>query len=350
MRLPLALAALLLPCAALAQSFPGRMPPNTIVCNNTGTSVNPLICKYITTAVTSTGAGSGWYLNDSPPAAISKFGDRVFIGDAVKYLATSPQSAANGNDWYSQFTCGGIYGACGAQIGSSTLMVEASLTNKFGTTAITGAASSLPCLGVNCGVIGVNGIAVNNVAATGGHTYANWGSYYECNNIVNNTGSCTGAEIDIAVAFDRDALFGTIPANNPFQQGGNNAIQSQCATAFSGFVCDTWLSLQGSSGGPNKFVTGINFMNNTVAPNRGPTMPGTGANATVAIALPEAYDIVWYHDVNTITGAVFTGSSGNLNFSTNGTLVVNGTTGVSCGAGTVNAATMVVTNGLVTHC
>jgi len=320
--------------------------------NGTFSNVAP-----IDSPVTGGSAGSGWYLNDSPPAVISKFGDRVFIGDAYKYLATSPSSSANGNDWYSQFTCAGVYGACGGQIGSSVLVVETSATNRFGTNAILGAASSLPCLGFNCGYIGVTGVAVNNVAATAGKTYAGWGSYYECNNMVNNTGSCTGAEIDIAMGFDRDAIFGTVPANNPFQQGGNNAIQSTCGTAFAGYVCDTWLSLQGGSGGPNKFVTGINIVNNTIAANRGPAMGATGTTATVAIALPETYDIVWYQNSSTIRSAVFGGSGGNLNlvgnnisFTTSGggSLILNTNVGVTCAG--ISAATFQSQGGIVTHC
>lgn len=356
MRLALGiLAALLLGSAAHGQTFPGLMPPATIVCNNTASSANPTNCTYIVTSVTGGIAGtpvstpgSGWFANDSPPAKISKFGDRVFIGDAVKYAATTPPPS--GGDWYNTYSC--ARSACGVYGGGATLLVETSATNAAGTLAIVGAASSQPCLGRNCGFIGLVGIGINDVAPTAGKTYNGWGLYAECNNVVNNTGACVGAEIDVGFEFDRDAIFGNIPANNPFQPGGANAIQSTCGTSYGSvtyYVCDTWLQLQ-SGAGNSKFVTGINFGQDSIMAGRGPQIgPIVGTNATVAVAMPETYMLTWWSDVNTIAGAVWTGAAGVLNFA--GTdLAMNGVFGVDCPAGTVNAATMVVTKGLVTHC
>jgi hypothetical protein len=67
-----------------------------------------------------------------------------------------------------------------------------------------------------------------------------------------------------------------------------------------------------------------------------------------AAAAPQSYGM----QVNAARSMSFTSSVGNTvaNFDFEGGLSVNGNIGVTCAAGTVNAATMTVSNGLVTHC
>lgn len=100
----------------------------------------------------------------------------------------------------------------------------------------------------------------------------------------------------------------------------------------------------GYGGGP-KFKAGIVIGSSSIRAAAGPSI--LGSNSTVAMAMPFTNYIIWYNG-SSASSAVWGGAAGSLNFFTTNTLTVNGVAGVTCSG--VNPTTMVVTNGLVTHC
>lgn len=124
----------------------------------------------------------------------------------------------------------------------------------------------------------------------------------------------------------------------------------------------------GAGGNPH-FQAGIVIQNDSIKTGVGPTVNGAGS--TVGMSMQSNYAIVWFTSANTSSGAIYSGTAGKLNLwapsdinlnagngSANisinaggaGGILINGTTAVSCNSGTVNAGTLVVKNGIVTHC
>lgn len=104
---------------------------------------------------------------------------------------------------------------------------------------------------------------------------------------------------------------------------------------------------QGCSGCP-KFETGIVFNATSLTAGAGPSILGVAS--TPAILFPQNDYIIWYNGASP-SAAIFTDGAGALNLViASNVLKMNGNSGASCAAGTVNAATFVSINGIVTHC
>jgi hypothetical protein len=283
-----------------------------------------------------------WFSNDTPPANINRLADSLLVGDAVNNLRNS---SCGGSDWFATFEATTSNGPCG-YIGAFALVAEASPTNANGDSGVFGAGQTKNTGSASIGAFGLTGIALNNNAAgPGGGPQGAWGIYGECDYIVHNThvSPCFGLELETS-NFIADVDAG---APDAFQQGPITSLQIGCGSGFTiggvgSFKCSAAANVVNVG---NQFIVGLNFLSNSIA-----TQTLFGGIASVAISLPENYGLVWYSAAATPVAGVDADSGGSLKFVSTGTIVINGIVSVSCTSGTVNAATVVVTDGIVTHC
>lgn len=245
-----------------------------------------------------------------------------FGGSPMSWLDTLIPNATTGSQIGVTATIGG--GAIGA--GSRT---SDTITSGLGTS---GGSAGAYLFGVNDDTggggpiaLGSNSVGIHRSGSTG----VTLGAQQDINSVVSTCSPTPDATLCAGTGTTIASLL---------TSGAFSSLATQDAT--SALTIGT-----GFTGGP-KFKSGIVIDTNALRTAQGPNI--LGSNSTPALSMTTANYIVWYNGASA-SSAVWGGSSGNLNFFGNN-LVVNGTAAVSCGAGSVNTATMIVTNGLVTHC
>ena len=320
------------PC--MAQTGPGNCPTDTVVGNIGGGT---------TCLISIIGQRSGqWYLDNTPPVNELRWKDKFFGGDAAVHYPNMSgpflgSSCAHG-DWFSNFFNTTRQGSC-SYLGIFQMIgeIDASISSSSG--GILGAAQTLN-VGSNQGTIGTMGYTLNN-HPNGTINFGGWGGYFECDQLVSNATGCLGFEVDVANIIN-DAYAG---APDPFQQTGLNSLQLACGSGFGTFPtvykCGTASQIV-NNGAP--YIIGISFQSNSIAPQTifgGPVSP--------AIVMATGYGILWYSAAGTPQGGIEINGSNTLTIAAP-TITINGTAAANCASGTVNAATVVVINGIVTHC
>lgn len=329
MRLILSALALLFSIAgAYAQSFPGLMPSNTVVCNLLGSQAAGQNCPKFSLPQT-----SNWFSTDTPPVNYIKLGDRLFVGDAVNY----PNNNTCGTgDWFTTYENTTSNGPC-AYIGSFQAVIESKINNSNPIGGLLTAGQSAHTSSATNGAFGLASFALENKTGAGSRTGGgSWAIYGECNKLIDNGANCYAIEVDVMTAVNN--------SNNPdpFTQGPYIGSQIGCGsgvTTPTNFHCSAAIQVVKNS---QPFNAGLVFINGSLA-----TGAGGGINA---VSMPLSYSIVWYSAANTPQGSITVDGTNNLSFGTGGTLKINGTSGVSCAAGTLNAATFTALDGIVTHC
>ena len=293
------------------------------------------------------------FANDTPPANILRWNDKIFIGDAAANFQNNGVPTLGGScpspDWFTTFYGTTQEGSCAYTYGFQ-LVVETDASLLYNSGAILGT-SQTKNVGHNQGALGVMGFMLNNHINDGIINFGGWAGYFECDQTVNNGTGCIGIEIDVGNTVG-DALAGS---PDPFQQSAIVPLQVACGSGFGThptvFKCGAAIQVvnNGQALVTGAYVSGIVFESNSVAPQI-----LFGGGTSVAIALPALYSLIWYSAAGTAQGGIEFDASGNMQLGINNTIVVNGAgptgAGVNCASGTVNGATVVVVKGIVTHC
>jgi hypothetical protein len=333
----------------VANSNLAQMPATTIKCNNTNGTANAADCIAVTLPAT-----VSWFANDTPAANISKINDRLFLGDATKYLATVPSgcvagncTSPNGNDWFSQYECSTSNG-CSSYIPWATLVVETSISNSKSWLPFLAATQTAHCDNQGCTAEAVNGFAINNHPGPPPTTFwGAWSYYGECNQTTPATnGFCVGIEIEVSTTNnDGGAVIGGNP--DPYGTGPYTGIEIGCGSGMGSptkFACSQALGIE-KNGQP--WNAGIIFQPGSITAGAGP------AGTTVAVAMPNQYAILWFDSHSAAAAELATDGSGNLLINLGHGMLINGAPVVNCVGGTasqLNPLTAVVTAGLVTRC
>jgi hypothetical protein len=256
---------------------------------------------------------------------------------AYHYRAAAP------TDWLQTYA----YGA-----GAVTGLDNSAPIHVLESTGVAGAAraSDFPNAGPSTAIIGTIGWGFcDGTAASGSADTPCWGHYAEGRAYPGTTGFAAGTEINITNGR------GSYTPINPYNWAAAGATFG--LHIASGGGCTELTPCYDPSTGKNDLVAGTasNFL--LISPNSASAASGiifgTGSiaptgGAIPAIELPENYQEIWYAPNGTIAGLVYADSNGNLNLDTVGTVIVNGSVGVTCfGPPTQLFA---VTDGHVTHC
>lgn len=153
----------------------------------------------------------------------------------------------------------------------------------------------------------------------------------QCQTGATNFFQCTGLEVNTEIDTGASALI------------RNGISVAALSGSTQGTLVDAGIWLYQTSGA--NFQTGILFGGGGAGLNNNPIATG---GTYIADDISNTHNTPAYgiHFVNS-----FSNNAIDVNGAINGTAYkVSGTAGVSCAAGTVNTATMVVTNGIVTHC
>lgn len=311
---------------ALTNAGLATMPADTVKCNNTGSTASPADCLLIVLPQT-----NKWFANDSPPANITRIGDRVLIGDAANYLATSGNPC--GNDWFSNFEGTTLPNTCGGYTPFAQLVVESggSGQNSNSSLAILGAAQTANAGGAGAAMIGISGFGVANDSVG---AFA-WGGYFECDYTNASAGGCNTVEIENSTFINNTGDVDAFSFN-----AKTVAVNIGCGSGLTSpaeYTCGSAISI-GSN--PAQFANGIRFGGDPIAVG--------SAGVKNAINMPTTYQIVWNSGSSTIAGSVYVGSSQRLNLDGVNGLTHNGNNGVSCTG--INTTTFRSVDGLVTAC
>ena len=342
-----------MPVAAYGQGC-GPTNPNCIVPTAApGTNNNQAASTaFVQQAISNTSgpitvpATVSWFANDTPPANISMINDRLFLGDAVKYLATTPVAGATGNDWFTLYECSTSNG-CPSYLPWATLAVETSTTNSNSWQPFLAASQSLHCPAAGCTAIAVSAFAINN-STNNAPTffYGGWAYYGECNQTTTATSYgrefCVGVEIEVSTTINNASPASGNP--DPFSTGIYTGIEIGCGSGMgtpTKFPCSQALGIEANA---QPWNAGIIFQNGGIA-----TTTGTLGTFPVAIAFPAGYALIWYTAAGTQKAGFDFDAAGQLNLGVV-SIAANGNVGVTCTAGTVNAATLTTYLGIVTHC
>lgn len=324
------LTSLLLAAPARAQgTSPGLMPVDTTLCNITAVPALGIPCFSLISPQT-----SNWFASDSPPANFITFGDRLFGGDAINY----PNNGSCGTgDWFTIFEATTSNGAC-AYIGTFESVIESKTNNANAGAGLLVAGQSAHMSSATNGAFGLAAFGLENKTGAGSRNGgATWAIYGECDKTQNNGGNCYGLELDVMTEVN------VANQPDPFTQGNLIGNQIACGSGLSSptnFHCAAAIQIVANS---QPYNVGINFINGGVA-NGGPS------STTVAIAFPTTYQLAWFSAAATAQAGITADSAGYLDLTLANGIKVNGTNSVSCTAGSVNGATLTITDGIVTHC
>lgn len=125
---------------------------------------------------------------------------------------------------------------------------------------------------------------------------------------------------------------------NPFGAMQNLRLDCGVGTGPTPHICSTALDIVNNG---STYQSGVVFQNGMLNPRGG---------ILHMIDAPNQAEIVWYSSAGTISGTIGINASNQFNIVATGGIAVAGTAAVSCAAGTVTLATLVVTDGIVTHC
>lgn len=228
----------------------------------------------------------------APSAVISRFNDRVFVGDATQNNGTN---VASQPDWLTtyQIAKGRSYG----YVQTSQFSV---LNTSYGdslTTVVVGARTSTHTAH---NVIAVTGMGVND-ATTGGANNQAWAGYFEAFRDTGTAGNggAYGIEIDTMNYVSAAAV------TDPYSQSNDQTVSAQLAAGggFPGTMYPT--------------TVGINFQNNNSTFDKGIVFGSnsiTGATGTsgtgIAIAFGRGHTIQWYGSAGVTTSSIL--STGTL--------------------------------------
>lgn len=324
-----ALAALLLAGQANAQSFPGFMPAKTVVCNSGTAEAYGQNCLWFSLALT-----NKWFEDSSPPANITRLGDRVYIGDAINFKQVG--AGYLGTDWFATFQCTLTPNGCGAYTHYSHLIVEGGGDTQHGNSSSGILTANQSKNAVNNGeaILPLQSFAVLNSAS---HNTLGWGLYGECH-VLSGAASgsnCYGMELDVRTVPN------TAGNPDPFQQSGVVGIQNACGAGITSPSANNCGAAMQILTNPNAWNAGIVIFSGAIS---------AGSSGTInAIAMPTTYQIVWFSGAGTSVGKVYVGGGGRLNLDGNSGLATNGNNGITCASG-INTSTFRSVNGLVTAC
>jgi len=276
-------------------------------------------------------ASGGWYQGT---ANINRFGDRLFIGDAVNY---NTDNSPCGSDWFALFQNTLLpTNGCGSYSGFSVLYVAGGgdTQNINSTGGITAAVQSKNS-GAGAALLALMGFAVvnNSASVTNG-----WGLYSECHLLANahSGSSCYGYELDVRNLLDPNAKL-----VDAFSQSIVAGVQSACGAGLdpsqTGFPCGAAFQVVAND---KPWGAGLTIHNNALTAGVGGTMN--------AIQMATAHRIVWYSGGGAVAGSVYVGGGGNLNLESTGFLVFNGNNGATCAGPTTGLFSAI--GGLVIHC
>lgn len=266
---------------------------------------------------------------------VQRLNDQLLLGGATLNDMVNHVGTGGTGDWLSTFEI-----AAGLAGGATQFAALASLTgtNASNSAGILGAGQSLHVTSSGASSFGVEAYAVNNNASL--QTSA-WGVYSECHRTNSTVGQCNAFEAEVRnLGNDNPAdpytIIGGQPANADLTSSNSagcgaglvSAPGNPCTTAYLIFA------------NPSTFDSGIIFANGSL----------TNVGGTIRmIQAPINYAISWYTAANTPIASIVGDVGQNLDFFANGTLKINGSSGVSCSSG-ITATTFRSVDGLVTHC
>jgi hypothetical protein len=260
-------------------------------------------------------------------AVIQRLNDRVFVAGAAVSDGSFPSSFT---DWLATYQLS-ISSPVYDELSQMNVLTNPAQPNAQ--TAFLAADQSLHKTGTS-NSIGGTFFGINNNTTL--PSFA-WSIYAEAQRSNSTVGQTNGIEAEVRNA-GGDAPVGpftsTAFASTPLEAGCGAGLSS-----VGEFNCSSGLMVFPN---PMPFDAGILFLNGSVA-----TSFGGQKNA---IVMPPGYVISWINASNVIQALVSGDSSGDLVISTVGTININGHLAVSCAAGAVTLASLVVTNGIITHC
>jgi hypothetical protein len=334
------------PSNSLTNAELAQMPADTVKCNNTGSLANVADCTSITIANLNfvTAANNG--INDQTAVSGNKNTFWTNLGAAVihrmnRLMVGTNSTAGSGTppspaDWLESLV------NCTTQCG------QISSLSVLGTMGLTGGArtsdSDVVFGGVSGGSAGAYLFGVND------DTAQQSGIALGSNSVgmakAANKGITLGAQQDV----DSAVALGCIPnpATTECPAGASSIGNLITAGAFGSIATqNVGTGLVIGPGATAKWEKGIIVVYNGLDAAQGQ------GGAGVAMELYPGHTLRWY-DGTTVwaeMGAVSAGGVFNM-FTQGGSAQwkMNGVTTVSCASGTVNGATVVVTNGIITHC
>ncbi|KAA0089377.1 hypothetical protein CIW54_07895 [Paraburkholderia sp. T12-10] len=305
------IAALWLPLAALAQTYPSPTFQNTTILGTltaasssiSGGSINGATVGATTpstgafTTLSSSGlatlqgvttAATGQFYQNMG-ATVNRVSDRLFVGPAVLNNGTN---VASQPDWLTQYQLakGRTYGYVQT---SQMAVLNGSASQDSLTTLVVGAQTSGRTASESQ-VIAATGVGVNNnsgnIGASGNQA---WGGYFEGwrDTTTAGNGGAYGIEADSI------NLVG-VADSDPYVQSGDQTISAQLASGgeiVGAFDSTAAINIQNNGAAYRK---GIVFGSNSITGATGTS--GTG----VAIALGKGHELQWYGSASTPTSSI----------------------------------------------